>query len=102
MAAQICGIELIGVPSHVEEELDGVLHRLQITYVEDPHLIDTVLIGEVHLFPQTGDRTDVDPFRIARPAHVIHMVIHSKASLALLGSAQGWQTTDVTPVIVTE
>ena len=40
-----------GVPCHVEEERDGILHGFQVAHVEHPQFLHPTLIGQGELFP---------------------------------------------------
>ena len=102
MLLQVGGIELIGIPRHIEEELDGIFHRFQVAHIQYPHLVYAIPVGQVHLLPQTRDGTDVDPLRVARASHVVYVVVHAEASLTLLGSTKFRQTADVAPVVVAQ
>ena len=101
MLGEVLRIELLWVPCHIKEELNGIFHRLQIADIHDPHLIDTIGIGQVHLFPDTGNGTDIDPLGVTGSTHIVEMVIHAKSALALL-AAKCRQASHVTPVVITE
>ena len=87
------------IPGHVEEEGDGIFHRLEVAHVEYPKFIHTVLIGQVELFPHALDGGHVQPFRITGSAYVVYVVVHAKATgmLAFFGIGQ---TAYVAPVVV--
>ena len=92
---------MLGVPGHVHEQLDGVLHRLQVAYIQDPEFLDTAVIGQLQLFPHVLRRSDVDPFRVTGGTHVVHVVVETPATFTLLFLSRR-QSAHVTPVIVAE
>ena len=99
---------VLGTPSHLEEEVDGLLHRLEVAHVENPQVVNAIFEAQTHLLPKMIGGGDVGPLGITRTAHVIDMVVHTPASLAIhecLFGARGRNvclryTTDVAPVIV--
>lgn len=83
-AAELLGVRnevililLSRVPSHIAEEGDWVLHWFEVTYVDNPNLVDAVLVAEVHLLPHARYWRDVHPFGVTRTAHIIKVVIHT-------------------------
>ena len=92
---------LLRVPGHLQEEVDGIFHRLEVAHVEHPEFVYSVVGGEFQLLPHSLNRGDVKPLGVAWRAHVVHVVIHSPAAgvLALLGVGQ---SAHVAPVVVAE
>ena len=92
---------LVGVPSHIHKQLDGIFHWLQVAYIQDPQLLNAAIVGQLQLFPHVLYRGNVDPLRIAGSTHVVYVVIQSPAALSLLlfGCRQ---SAHVTPVVVAE
>ncbi len=101
MFHQVLRIKLCGIPGHIEKETDRVLHRFEVSYVDDPELFHPMLIGKVHLFPYPLNGIDVDPFGIARSSHIIEMVIDAVTPFSGFGIHAG-QLTDVPPVVVAQ
>ena len=98
---QIVFVVLLWIPSQIEEELDGILHRFQVAYIEHPQFADTMLISKGQLFPHTLHLTDVHPFGITGCAYIVDMVVHAISSLAGFGT-DGGQSSHVAPVVVTK
>ena len=99
---------VVGTPGHLEEEVDGMLHGLEVAHIENPEVVDAIFVAQAHLFPQVVGVGDVGPLGVARTAHVIDVVVHTPTALAvhkcLLGARSrnvGFgHTTNVTPVVV--
>ena len=98
---EIIDIISLGIPCHVHEQLDGILHGLQVADVQDPQFLDTAVVGQLQLFPHILYRGDVDPFRVAGGTDVVYVVVESPAAFALL-FLSGGQTAHVAPVVVTQ
>ena len=92
----------LGVPRHVHEERDGVLHRLQVANVENPHTLDTVVVGQRQLFEHLLRLCDVEPLRVARRSHVVNVVVDAPATLAGPLLRRHGHTADVAPVVVAD
>ena len=90
-----------GIPGHVHKQLDGVFHGLQVAHIQDPQFLDTTIVGQLQLLPHVLDGGDVDPFRVTGCSDVVHVVVESPATLALL-FLSGRQTAHVAPVVVAE
>ena len=101
MLHEVPGRVACGIPCHVEEERDGVLHRLEVTHVEHPELVHPILVGERHLFPEVLYGRHVHPLAVAWSPHVIHVVVHAPPTGALLLLHVG-QSPYITPVVVRE
>ena len=101
MVEQIVHVVLAGIPGHVHKQLDGILHGFQVAHVQDPQFLDAAVVGQLQLFPHVLDGCHVDPLRITGRSHVVHVVVESPATLALLLLGRG-QSSDVTPVVVAE
>ena len=95
------GTHRTGIPRHVHEEGDGIFHRLEVAHVEDPHTVETVIGGKGQLFPHVLRRSDIEPLRISRRPHVVHMIIEAPTArmLPFLGIRH---TAQVAPVVVAE
>ena len=99
---------VVGTPGHLEEEVDGMLHGLEVAHIENPEVVDAIFVAQAHLFPQVVGGGDVGPLGVARTTHVIDVVVHTPTALAvhkcLLGARSrnvGFgHTTNVTPVVV--
>ena len=85
------------VPRHRQEEFDRQFERLQVADIGDPHLVRAVLVGEVHLLPDLGQRIRIDPLVRERPAVHVHVEIHAEATLAAAfgGRRQATQIADI-------
>ena len=89
------------VPCHVHKQLDGVLHGLQVAHVQYPELLYAAVVGQLQLLPHVLYRGDVDPLRVARRPYIVHVVVESPASFALLLLGSG-QSSHVAPVVIAE
>src|SRR5262249_37028713 len=89
----------VRLPSESQEEFNWEFQRLEVADIHNPDSVRTVTISHVHLLPDFDDRRGVEPFVIARAAHVIKMIVDPCAArtFALFGS---WQSPDVSPVVV--
>ena len=36
---------LFRIPCHIHKQLDGILHRLQVAHVQNPHALNTMVVG---------------------------------------------------------
>ena len=97
----LIGRDCIGIPSVSHYEIYGQLFRFQVTYINNPQVIDTCLISQIELFTQFRSRRSVYPTVIARPAVHVDMVIKPHSSLAVF-LFQGTTATDIAPVVVAE
>ena len=86
-----------GVPRHRQEELDRQFERLQVADIGDPHLVRAIVVRQVHLLPDLGERVRIDPLIGERPAVHVHMEIHAEAALpaALRSARQAAQIADI-------
>ena len=89
------------IPSHIHKQLNRILHRLQVADIENPHTLDTEIVGQRQLFEHLLRLSDIEPLRITRRTYIIHVVVDAPTTLpTAFGS--GRHTTDVTPVIVAD
>ena len=55
----------------------------------------------MHLFPDTGNGVDVNPFGISGGAHIVEMVVHAvSAGTRLL--IRAWQFSYIAPVVIAQ
>ena len=101
MVEEIGSRESRWVPRHVDEELDRILHRLEVTDIEDPQTVDTILRSQRELFPHVLYRRHVKPLRIAGRTYIVDMVIESPSSLAVTLLRCG-HPPHVAPVVIAE
>ena len=92
---------LLRFPSHIHEERDGVLHRLQVADIENPHALNAEVVGQRQLLEHLLRLRDVEPLGIAGSAHVVYMVVDAPTALAAaLGSCR--HAAYVAPVVVAD
>ena len=99
MLLEVFSAETLRIPCHVKEKSDRILHRLHVTYIENPKTVYTILVCKLHLFPEILYRSDVQPLGITRGTYIIDMVIHTPTAgtLALLSIRK---LADIAPVVV--
>src|SRR5271167_102948 len=71
------------IPGKRQEEFHGKFHGFEISHVDDPHALGTVLVSKVHLFPDFGNGIGIDPLVGTRTTNVIKMVVDARAAAAL-------------------
>ena len=89
------------IPGHVHEELDGILHRLQVADIKNPHALDAEVIGQRQLFEHLLRLCDVEPLRITGSTDIVHMVVDAPPAFVATLLVSDGNTTDVAPVVVT-
>ena len=89
------------IPGHIHEQLDGILHRFQVSDIENPHALDSKVVGQRQLFEHLLCLRDVEPLGITRCTHIVHVVIDAPASLSAT-FPDGRYTADVAPVVVAD
>ena len=98
---EIIGIELFRIPSHFHKETDRKFHWFQIANIYNPNLVNAVFISQIHLFPNSLDWTDVDPFRISWSTNIIKVIIHSVTAF-VQRFVQIRKLADVAPIVITK
>ena len=78
---QVAGIEGIGIPCHVHKKVNGKLMGLDITDIEHPEFIHTMLISGLQLLPHLGDMRHGEPLAGSRRTIIAYMIIHTIAAL---------------------
>ena len=58
----------IDIPGHVHEKLDLIFGWLDVADVQDPHLSDTLVVGELHLLPHQIGVERAEPKIVVRAA----------------------------------
>ena len=101
MASNILLGKLLGIPSHIHKQLDGIFHGLQVTDIQYPHALDTVVIGQRQLFEHLLSLSDIKPLRITGCTYIIHMVIQTPATRMFTFFGIGY-TAHITPVVITQ
>ena len=100
------GNSLLGIflrmPSHIHKELDGILHRLQIANIQNPHASDAEVVGQRQLFEHLLRLRDVEPLGVTWSTHIVHVIIDTPAALAATLFLVDGYTTDVAPVVVAD
>ena len=98
---QLSPIQPLRVPGHIQEELNLILHRLQVTHVQHPKAVQPVVGSQSQLLPHALCLGHIHPLAVARVAHIIHMIVQSPTSgmLALLSIGHA---ADIAPVVVAE
>ena len=101
MVGHVLKVVLLRIPSHIHKQRDGILHRFQVTYVQNPHTLNAVVVGQRELFEHLLRLRDIEPFCITRCTDIVHMIVDAPATLtgALLGIDR--HATDIAPVVVT-
>ena len=90
------------IPCHVHEERDGILHRFQVTHVENPHTLDAEVVGQGELFEHLLCLRDIEPLGVAGCSDIVHMIVDAPATLAAAFLLGYGHTADVAPVVVAD
>ena len=93
-------VHLVDVPSHVHEKFYLILCRLDVAHIEDPDLLDALVIGELHLLVKQGWAERAEPKIVVRTPPIGNVVIDAIASLSSCLSLGG-EMTDIAIVVVT-
>ena len=89
------------IPCKVEEELYRIFHRFEVADIENPKLVDAIIVCQGELFPHILHWSDIQEFAVAWCSDVIHVVIESPSALTL-ALFHGRHTANVAPVVVTK
>ena len=76
--------EVFEVPSHVEEQADAQLHRLDVAHVEQPVAVAARAVGLLQLLVHQHGRRGAKPKVVVRAAQIREVVIHARPAAALL------------------
>ena len=101
---RVVGHVLLGVclrvPGHIHEELNGILHRLEVAHIENPHALDAVIIGQRQLLEHLLCLRHIQPLGVARCTHIVHMVVDAPATRVLAFLLIDRHPANVAPVVV--
>ena len=106
---QVSGIKLLWIPRHAAPEINRELHGFQVTDIEDPQLVHSIVVCQLHLLPHPLYLTYINPLAIAWRSHIVHMIIKSVSALMSVckrslsvASVKLWQYSDISPVVITK
>ena len=85
-------------PSHIEVHLDRILHRLQVTHIENPQLLDAEVVSQRKLLEHLLCLGHIQPLSVTRCTHIVHMVVDAPSTCALCIG----HTADITPVVIAD
>ncbi len=98
---QVIRLPPVRIPGIIQEKLDGEFHGFDVTHIDNPDLIGSKGMGQVHLLPHPFNLVGVQPFIISWPAHIVEVIIDSVSS-GPFRAARFRQFPDVSPVVITE
>ena len=80
MAIHLFKVKAIHVPRHIKECLHAQFHRLDITHVEQPVTVGTVVIGFLQLLVHQHRMRGVEPQIVVGGSQIGQMVVDTSAS----------------------
>ena len=89
------------IPSHIHEELDRIFHRFQVTHIQNPHTLYTMVISQRELFKHLLCLSHIKPLAITRCSHIVHMVVEAP-STRMLAFLCIRHSAHISPVIITQ